>query len=154
MSWVRDHQDELNRPAAPLPNVVLASSDGELSTHGFSDVAGKKPAARSTAYGIGSTSKVFAALTAMRLASDGLLDLHQPVSSILGDRPLLAGRAASRATPDGGQAPNERPASRLTRSLAGPRAAGIQEVGTYWSSDLGRRIATLSQSNGSWIFAW
>ena len=89
MSSATSRQDTLASHAASLPSLVVASSDGEVSSYGFSDLGRKTPADSSTAYGIGSTSKVFAALTAMRLASDALLDLHEPVSAILGDHPLL-----------------------------------------------------------------
>jgi CubicO group peptidase (beta-lactamase class C family) len=75
--------------AGSLPSLV-AASDGAVSSYGYSDVERRTAASASTSYGIGSTTKTFVALTAMRLASDGLLDLHAPVSSILGDHPVLA----------------------------------------------------------------
>jgi CubicO group peptidase (beta-lactamase class C family) len=80
----------LDALAASVPSLVAAVSDGEVSSYGFSDLEKKTPASGSTSYGIGSTTKIFTALTAMRLASDGLLDLHEPVSSVLGDDPLLS----------------------------------------------------------------
>lgn len=89
MTSARLPRDGLASLAAPLPSLVVASSERETSSYGFSDLERRTPARTSTSYGIGSTSKVFAALTAMRLASDGLLDLHEPVTWVLGDHPLL-----------------------------------------------------------------
>jgi CubicO group peptidase (beta-lactamase class C family) len=89
MSTTRSPQDQLAALAAPLPSLVVASSRGEFFAHGYADVSKSTSPQASTAYGIGSTSKVFAALTCMRLVSDGLLALHDPVTAVLGDHPLL-----------------------------------------------------------------
>ncbi|XID91909.1 serine hydrolase domain-containing protein [Paenibacillaceae bacterium WGS1546] len=52
---------------------------------GINDQAGKKPLTESTMYGIGSTSKMFAAASVMKLVDEGKVDLDTPVVQYVPD---------------------------------------------------------------------
>jgi CubicO group peptidase (beta-lactamase class C family) len=83
--------DDLTRLADEAPSLVVLGPEGVSFVAGFADREQRRPPTLDTAYGIGSTSKTFAALAALRLVANGALDLHRPVTSWLGESPLLDG---------------------------------------------------------------
>jgi CubicO group peptidase (beta-lactamase class C family) len=80
---------------AKLPSLTVSIVEDGKVVHsrafGFMDVLSSSPASASTLYGIGSVTKSFTALTICRLAEEGKLDLHDPISKFL---PSLEGNPA------------------------------------------------------------
>ena len=72
---------------AKLPSLAVAViEDGEIvhsRAFGFKNVESASPASVNTLYGIGSITKSFTALAVCKLAEEGKLDLHDPISKFV-----------------------------------------------------------------------
>jgi len=70
-----------------IPGLSLIIVDGPdrvfIQNYGYADLAEKKPVTKETVFELGSCSKAFTALAALRCEKEGFLDLDQPVSSYL-----------------------------------------------------------------------
>jgi hypothetical protein len=78
---------EQQMAAAGTPGVAVAITDREqlryLSTHGWADVAARRPVDAKTLFEIGSISKSFTAIALLQLSEAGLVDLQAPVRRYL-----------------------------------------------------------------------
>lgn len=81
-AYVEQKMDEEN-----IPSVVLAITDTEkalhVGTHGYADVAARRPATDATLYETGSIGKSFTAAALLQLKDEGKIDLHAPVTDYL-----------------------------------------------------------------------
>lgn len=70
--------------ASGTPGLALAVTDRDglihVATYGYANLDARKPVTPATRFQIGSISKSFTAIAALRLAEEGGLDLHAPVS--------------------------------------------------------------------------
>jgi CubicO group peptidase (beta-lactamase class C family) len=73
--------------ARNIPGMAVAVTDAEkllrVSTHGYADVAARRPVTPETLFEIGSISKSFTSLAVLQLWEEGRLDLHEPVKRYL-----------------------------------------------------------------------
>lgn len=113
--------------------VVLAALDGGEV---FSFASGKADRERDaaagadTVYGLGSVSKPVLALTAMHLVRSGTLDLHRPVSDVLGGHPTLEGVTAHHLlSHTSGLPPLDSRFWALDRAAPGVWSGGVGEAG-------------------------
>jgi CubicO group peptidase (beta-lactamase class C family) len=83
---------ELHRQTFGLPGVTLAFADQDgfraVLTAGLADVDRKEPVGPDHVFQIGSISKSFIALSILKLAEEGKLDLDAVVADLLPDLPL------------------------------------------------------------------
>jgi serine beta-lactamase-like protein LACTB len=130
---------ERERAAKGIPAVSVALVDDQrlvwAGGFGHADLAGTRPADAATAYRVGSVSKLFADVAAMRLVEQGKLDLDAPVSNYLPDfKPAYR--------------PGDNPVT--LRLLMGHRAGLVREppVGHYFDPTHPTLAATAASVNG------
>lgn len=78
---IRELMDKGDIPG--LSVVVIRGDSVSMQNFGYSDLSTKTPVTSNTLFQVGSCSKAFTALAALRLASEGKLDLDAPVSKYL-----------------------------------------------------------------------